>query len=67
VPKYDVSAGVYLTVEARDARRARSAVKEAMKDYWWRETTIGFSQSRFKVEIDKVKVLHIERKQDGKG
>ena len=62
MPKYDVVATIFVTVEARDRTRANSAVKDSLKDFWWQDGSIGFASSRFRVTCDRIKVNSLRKK-----
>ncbi len=60
--KYNVEITLSLTVEAGDHQWARSAVVAVFEDSLvWRNSDVGFSQSRFKIECKGVKLGRLRR------
>ncbi|KKN53599.1 hypothetical protein LCGC14_0600950 [marine sediment metagenome] len=61
MPKYNITATINLTVDANNQKWARAAVNGVLKGYWWRNADIGFIQSRYRIDCDKVKINNISK------
>lgn len=60
MPKYNVDISIRLTISTNNRKYIKRHVKGIFKGAWWNNTTMGFSQDKFRADCISHKVLKIE-------